>query len=76
MRALRLSYSEAREMFKRMVFNVVVRNNDVHTKNISFLMGEDGTWRLSPAYDMGMLIIPKVVGLQPTRCRLTDASII
>ncbi len=52
MRALRLSYSEAKEMFKRMAFNVVVRNNDDHTKNISFLMGEDGTWRLSPAYDM------------------------
>ena len=59
MRALRLSYSEAREMFKRMVFNVVVRNNDDHTKNISFLMGEDGTWRLSPAYDMGYAYNPE-----------------
>lgn len=53
MRALRLPYSSAREMFRRMVFNVVVRNQDDHTKNISFLMGEDGKWRLSPAYDMG-----------------------
>ena len=52
MRALRLSYAEAGEMFRRMVFNVVVRNQDDHTKNISFLMGEDGRWRLSPAYDM------------------------
>ena len=59
MRALRLSYSEAREMFKRMVFNVVVRNNDDHTKNISFLMGEDGTWKLSPAYDMGYAYNPE-----------------
>ena len=59
MRALRLSYSEAREMFKRMVFNVVVRNNDDHTKNISFLMGEDKTWRLSPAYDMGYAYNPE-----------------
>lgn len=53
MRALRLTYSEAREMFRRMVFNVVVRNQDDHTKNISFLMEEDGKWHLSPAYDMG-----------------------
>lgn len=53
MRTLRLPYSSAREMFRRMVFNVVVRNQDDHTKNISFLMGEDGKWRLSPAYDMG-----------------------
>ena len=58
MRALRLPYSSAREMFRRMVFNVVVRNQDDHTKNISFLMGENGKWRLSPAYDMGYAYNP------------------
>ena len=58
MRALRLSYSEARQMFRRMVFNVVIRNQDDHTKNISFLMEEDGKWRLSPAYDMGYAYNP------------------
>ena len=58
MRALRLSYSEASQMFRRMVFNVVVRNQDDHTKNISFLMGEDCRWRLSPAYDMGYAYNP------------------
>ena len=59
MRALRLPYSAAQEMFRRMVFNVVVRNQDDHTKNISFLMGEDGIWHLSPAYDMGYAYNPK-----------------
>ena len=59
MRALRLPYSAAKEMFRRMVFNVVVRNQDDHTKNISFLMGEDGIWRLSPAYDMGYAYNPQ-----------------
>ena len=58
MRALRLQYSEAQEMFRRMVFNVVVRNQDDHTKNISFLMDESGKWRLSPAYDMGYAYNP------------------
>ena len=58
MRALRLSYPEAREMFRRMVCNVVVRNQNDHTKNISFLMEEDGKWRLSPAYDMGYAYNP------------------
>ena len=58
MRALRLTYQEAKEMFRRMVFNVVVRNQDDHTKNISFLMAEDGKWRLSPAYDMGYAFNP------------------
>ena len=59
MRALHLPYSAAQEMFRRMVFNVVVRNQDDHTKNISFLMDEDGIWRLSPAYDMGYAYNPK-----------------
>ncbi|MDE6269456.1 MAG: type II toxin-antitoxin system HipA family toxin [Muribaculaceae bacterium] len=59
MRALKLPYSQAQEMFRRMVFNVVVRNQDDHTKNISFLMDKDGKWRLSPAYDMGFAYNPK-----------------
>ena len=59
MRALRLPYSTAKEMFRRMVFNVVVRNQDDHTKNISFLMDDHGSWRLSPAYDMGYAYNPK-----------------
>lgn len=58
MRALRLPYSKAQEMFRRMAFNVVVRNQDDHTKNISFLMDESGKWRLSPAYDMGYAYNP------------------
>ena len=52
MRRLRLPYSDAEEFFRRMVFNVVARNQDDHTKNISFLMDKTGTWHLSPAYDM------------------------
>lgn len=59
MRGLRLSYAEAQEMFRRLVFNVVVRNQDDHTKNISFLMDEQGRWRLSPAYDMGYAYNPQ-----------------
>ena len=58
MRALKLPYSQAQEMFRRMVFNTVVRNQDDHTKNISFLMERDGTWKLSPAYDMGYAYNP------------------
>lgn len=58
MRTLRLPYSEAQEMFRRIVFNVILRNQDDHTKNISFLMDEKGKWRLSPAYDMGYAYNP------------------
>ncbi len=52
MRSLRLTKKEAVEQFRRMVFNVVARNLDDHTKNIAFLMDEDGHWTLSPAFDL------------------------
>jgi serine/threonine-protein kinase HipA len=52
MRKMRLPYSDLLEMFRRMVFNVAGKNLDDHTKNISFLLEENGAWRLSPAYDM------------------------
>ncbi len=38
--------------FRRAVFNVLAYNRDDHTKNVAFLMGEDGAWRLAPAFDL------------------------
>jgi len=52
LRKLRLPYTDAIQLFRRMVFNVVARNQDDHTKNISFIMNKEGVWKLSPAYDM------------------------
>lgn len=52
MRKLRLTKAEAAEQYRRMVFNIIARDLDDHTKNIAFLMGPDGKWRLSPAYDV------------------------
>jgi serine/threonine-protein kinase HipA len=52
MRMLRLTYPEAEQLFLRMVFNVLARNCDDHTKNFAFLMDRDGRWTLSPAYDI------------------------
>jgi len=59
MRRLHLPYSQAEEMFRRIVFNVIARNQDDHTKNISFLMDKNGLWSLSPAYDMSWSYNPK-----------------
>lgn len=58
MRQLHLPYSDAEEFYRRMVFNVVARNQDDHTKNISFLMDKNGVWHLSPAYDMSWAYNP------------------
>ena len=52
MRQLRLPYGDAEQQFRRMVFNIVARNQDDHPKNISFLMDKTGKWSLSPAFDM------------------------
>ena len=40
------------EQFRRMVFNIIARNQDDHTKNIAFLMDKAGNWKLSPAFDV------------------------
>jgi serine/threonine-protein kinase HipA len=52
MRELKLSYKDAEQMFRRMVFNVIARNCDDHTKNFSFRLKQGGKWELAPAYDL------------------------
>jgi serine/threonine-protein kinase HipA len=52
MRRLYLPYPEIEQMYRRMVFNVVARNHDDHTKNHSFIMSRQGKWSLAPAYDI------------------------
>ncbi len=51
-RRMGLSMSAVEEQFRRMVFNVIARNQDDHVKNIAFLMDREGRWSLSPAFDM------------------------
>lgn len=52
MRELNLNYADAEQMYRRMVFNVLARNCDDHTKNFSFLLKENSKWELAPAYDI------------------------
>jgi serine/threonine-protein kinase HipA len=52
MRMLRLTYPEAEQMYRRMVFNVMAQNCDDHTKNFAFTMNQSGEWKLAPAYDI------------------------
>jgi serine/threonine-protein kinase HipA len=52
MRELRLPYPAAEQMFRRMVFNMLARNCDDHTKNFAFRLQMDGKWKLAPAYDI------------------------
>lgn len=51
-RKLHLPEVDCREVFRRLVFNILANNTDDHNKNFTFLMDKNGSWRLSPAYDM------------------------
>ena len=49
---LNLGYDALEEAYRRVVFNIMARNQDDHVKNLSFLMDKNGHWSLSPAYDL------------------------
>ena len=51
-RRLGLATTAVEQMFRRMAFNVVGRNQDDHVKNIAFLMDRSGSWELAPAFDV------------------------
>jgi serine/threonine-protein kinase HipA len=52
MRILGLPYPQAEQMFRRIVFNVLAKNCDDHTKNFAFRLKKDASWELAPAYDV------------------------
>ncbi|OEK04387.1 type II toxin-antitoxin system HipA family toxin [Roseivirga misakiensis] len=58
MRELGLPYHDFEQQYIRMLFNVIARNQDDHTKNIAFLLEKGGEWRLSPAYDVNWAFNP------------------
>jgi serine/threonine-protein kinase HipA len=51
-RKLGMGQDELAQAYRRMVFNVVAMNRDDHTKNFAFLLPKDGSWSLSPAFDI------------------------
>lgn len=61
-REMSISESEIEQLFARMVFNVMANNTDDHNKNFSFLLEEDGKWRISPSYDTTFIFNTKGTG--------------
>lgn len=51
-RKMNLPAKTTEELFRRMAFNIVARNQDDHVKNIAFLMDKHGYWQLAPAFDV------------------------
>jgi serine/threonine-protein kinase HipA len=66
---LGLSMQARDQQFRRMIFNVVARNQDDHVKNIAFLMDKTGAWSLSPAFDVTYAYNP--TGLWTSRHQMT-----
>jgi serine/threonine-protein kinase HipA len=58
------------ELYRRMVFNIITRNQDDHSKNHAFLMDAKGKWILSPAYDITFSFdkTSRYISLQQMRC--------
>jgi len=52
MRQMNLPMQSIEQLFRRMAFNIIARNQDDHVKNIAFLMNQSGEWSLSPAFDV------------------------
>ena len=50
---------QQQELFRRMVFNILIDNTDDHEKNHALVRGEDGFYALSPAFD----VLPAAQGL-------------
>ncbi|MEH6648879.1 MAG: type II toxin-antitoxin system HipA family toxin [Motiliproteus sp.] len=51
-RKLGLGQDTLDQIYRRMVFNILARNHDDHTKNHAFMMDMEGQWELTPAYDI------------------------
>ena len=51
-RYLTLSQDAVNQQYKRMIFNIIGRNQDDHAKNFSFIMNKEAKWSISPAYDI------------------------
>lgn len=66
---LGLAMRAREQQFRRMIFNVVARNQDDHVKNIAFLMDKSGAWSLSPAFDVTYAYNP--AGLWTSRHQMT-----
>ena len=49
------------ELWRRMVFSVLISNLDDHLRNHGFIYVDDGKWRLSPAFDLNPVPIEEKV---------------
>ena len=68
------SAADVAELYRRMVFNVIMVNQDDHVKNIAFLMNKRGEWILAPAYDLTFSYNPDNTWLRAHQMRINGKT--
>lgn len=58
------------ELFRRVVFNIAVYNNDDHLRNFGFLYSGNNRWNLSPLYD----VVPALIHTETYALAMTLGS--
>lgn len=56
--ALTRNHQDLLRAFRLMLFNIAAHNRDDHGKNVAFLMDDEGSWRLAPAFDLTFSLGP------------------
>lgn len=74
-RQLTQDHRAVEEIFRRAVFNIAAGNHDDHARNHAFLMADDGTWTLSPAFDLTPATYPLASGFRAARVNGRAADI-
>lgn len=66
--------ADARELWRRIVFNVLVSNTDDHLRNHGFLYVSGQGWRLAPAYDLNPVPLDVKPRILTTRITFDSAD--
>ena len=65
---------DARQLYRRVVFNVLVSNVDDHLRNHGFLWSGQGGWVLSPAYDLNPTPVDVKARILTTNINLDEGT--
>ena len=72
--------SDLRELFSRMIFNILIYNNDDHPRNFGFIHTGQNRWNLSPLYDVvptsvhtQTFALAMIVGTEGKKASITNA---
>ena len=65
---------DLRQLWRRIIFNIMISNTDDHLRNHGFLYEQSKGWRLSPAYDLNPVATGMQVPSLSTAISFEDAS--